>query len=47
MNYKLTISYDGSRYKGWQRLGDTDMTIQGKIEEVLFKMFFEHFVCDN
>lgn len=41
MNYKLTISYDGSRYKGWQRLGDTDMTVQGKIEEVLFKMFFE------
>lgn len=41
MNYKLTISYDGSRYKGWQRLGDTDMTIQGKIEDVLFKMFFE------
>lgn len=41
MNYKLTISYDGSRYKGWQRLGDTDMTIQGKIEDVLFQMFFE------
>lgn len=41
MNYKLTISYDGSRYKGWQRLGDTDMTIQGKLEEVLFQMFFE------
>ncbi len=41
MNYKLTISYDGSRYKGWQRLGDTDMTIQGKIEKVLFEMFDE------
>jgi len=41
MNYKLTISYDGSRYKGWQRLGDTDMTIQQKIENVLFEMFFE------
>lgn len=41
MNYKLTISYDGSRYKGWQRLGDNDMTVQGKIEEVLFKMFME------
>lgn len=39
MNYKLTISYDGSRYKGWQRLGDTDMTIQHKIENVLFERF--------
>lgn len=41
MNYKLTISYDGTRYKGWQRLGDTDMTVQQKIENVLFEMFFE------
>ncbi len=41
MNYKLTISYDGTRYKGWQRLGDTDATIQQKIENVLFEMFDE------
>lgn len=41
MNYRLTIKYDGTRYKGWQRLGNTDMTIQGKIEDVLFQMFFE------
>lgn len=34
-NYKLTIQYDGSRYKGWQRLGDTKNTIQGKIEQTL------------
>ena len=38
MNYKLVISYDGSRYRGWQRLGDTDATIQGKIENVLSRM---------
>jgi tRNA pseudouridine38-40 synthase len=37
-NIKLIIQYDGSRYKGWQRLGDTDMTIQGKIESVISKM---------
>ncbi|GAE26086.1 tRNA pseudouridine synthase A [Halalkalibacter wakoensis JCM 9140] len=37
-NYKLTIQYDGARYKGWQRLGDTDNTIQGKIENVLSEM---------
>ncbi len=34
-NYKMKISYDGSRYNGWQRLGDTDNTIQAKIEKVL------------
>ncbi len=37
-NYKMTIEYDGSRYQGWQRLKDTDKSIQGKIEEVLSKM---------
>ncbi|GGJ08727.1 tRNA pseudouridine(38-40) synthase TruA [Paenibacillus hunanensis] len=34
-NYKLTIQYDGNRYKGWQRLGDSDSTIQGKIEKAI------------
>ncbi|WP_459502189.1 tRNA pseudouridine(38-40) synthase TruA [Bacillus sp. C1] len=37
-NYKLTIQYDGARYKGWQRLGNNDNTIQGKIESVLSEM---------
>jgi tRNA pseudouridine38-40 synthase len=37
-NIKLTVQYDGTRYRGWQRLGDTDKTIQGKIEEVLSRM---------
>lgn len=37
-NYKLTIQYDGGRYKGWQRLGDDENTIQGKIEKVLSEM---------
>lgn len=34
-NIKLTIEYDGGRYQGWQRLGHTDKTIQGKIEHIL------------
>ncbi|MHC5268917.1 tRNA pseudouridine(38-40) synthase TruA [Enterococcus sp. LJL98] len=34
-NIKLTIEYDGRRYLGWQRLGDSEKTIQGKIEGVL------------
>lgn len=38
MNFKLLLTYDGSRYRGWQRLGNTDMTIQGKLEQVLSRM---------
>lgn len=34
-NIKLSIAYDGTRYRGWQRLGDSDKTIQGKLEAVL------------
>ncbi|MBO0477774.1 tRNA pseudouridine(38-40) synthase TruA [Vagococcus sp. DIV0080] len=34
-NIKLTIEYDGRRYLGWQRLGDSEKTVQGKIEKVI------------
>ncbi|OJF90319.1 tRNA pseudouridine(38-40) synthase TruA [Alkalibacterium sp. 20] len=37
-NIKMTIEYDGGRYLGWQRLGDSDKTIQGKIESVLSQL---------
>lgn len=37
-NFKLTISYDGTRYSGWERQPDIDMTIEGKLETVLDKM---------
>lgn len=37
-NIKLTMEYDGKRYLGWQRLGDSDKTIQGKIENVIQQM---------
>ncbi|MCL1631355.1 tRNA pseudouridine(38-40) synthase TruA [Sporolactobacillus sp. CPB3-1] len=40
-NYKLTIQYDGGRYKGWQRLGDGRHTIQEKIEQVLAALINE------
>jgi len=30
--YKLILSYDGSRYNGWQRQGNTGNTIQEKVE---------------
>ena len=34
-NYKLTIQYDGSRYSGWQVQGNTEQTVQGKLQRVL------------
>jgi pseudouridylate synthase I len=37
-NYKLTIQYDGGRYKGWQRLGGGENTIQEKLEKVISQM---------
>lgn len=37
-NYKLTIQYEGTRYKGWQEQKTTDATIQGKLQRVLERM---------
>lgn len=42
-NYRLTVSYDGTRYLGWQRLGapgsrEHGRTIQGKLEAILEKL---------
>ena len=37
--YRLTLCYDGTRYRGWQRLPDTELTIQGKVEAALSKIF--------
>jgi tRNA pseudouridine38-40 synthase len=37
-NIKMIIQYDGSKYNGWQKQGNTDKTIQGKIENVLKQM---------
>ena len=38
MNYKLTLCYDGSRYKGWQKQKNIDNTIQGKVEAALSRI---------
>lgn len=40
-NYKMIISYDGTRYYGWEHQPNTDMTIQGKLEGVLSQMVNE------
>ena len=37
-NYKLTLCYDGSRYRGWQRQGNTPNTIQEKVEAALSRI---------
>ena len=37
-NYKMTLSYDGTRFYGWEHQPTTDMTIQGKVESVLSLM---------
>lgn len=36
-NIRLVLEYDGTRYDGWQKQGNTDDTIQGKLEAVLSK----------
>ena len=38
MNYKAVLQYEGTRYRGWQTQGNTDHTIQGKLEALLTKM---------
>lgn len=40
-NLRLDICYDGTRYRGWQRLAGADNTIQGKIETVLSRILGE------
>ncbi len=37
-NYKMLLQYEGSRYRGWQRQGNTGNTIQEKLEQVLSRM---------
>lgn len=41
-NYKFIVTYDGSKYSGWQRLQDNiEKSIQGKIEILLSKLLEE------
>ena len=37
-NYKITIQYDGTKYNGWQKQGNTKNTIQERFENVLSRM---------
>ena len=40
-SYKCIVAYEGTRYNGWQKQGNTNNTIQGKIEDILSKMLGE------
>jgi len=40
-NLRLDICYDGTRYRGWQRLPGADATIQGKLETALSRILDE------
>lgn len=37
-NYRITLQYEGGRYDGWQKQGNTDNTIQGRLEQILTRM---------
>lgn len=34
-NYKFRVAYDGTRYSGWQRQGNTPSTVQFKLEKAI------------
>jgi len=40
-NIRLRICYDGTRYKGWQRLPGEGNTVQGKMEQTLSRILGE------
>ena len=40
-NLRLDLCYDGTRYRGWQRLSGEENTIQGKLEQTLSRILGE------
>lgn len=40
-NIRLDLCYDGTRYRGWQRLSGVENTLQGKLEGVLSRILGE------
>ena len=41
-NIVFTIAYDGTKYRGWQKQGNTDNTIQEKLETLLSRLLSEN-----
>lgn len=44
--YRLTVCYDGTRYRGWQRLPNAE-TVQGRLESALTEIFGEAIEVDG
>ncbi len=40
-NLRLDICYEGTRYRGWQRLSQTENTLQAKLEQTLSRILNE------
>lgn len=40
-NIRIDLCYEGTRYKGWQRLPNSSQTIQGKLEQTLSRILQE------
>ncbi len=40
-NIRIDLCYEGTRYKGWQRLPNSSQTIQGKLEQTLTRILQE------
>ena len=40
-NLRLDLCYDGTRYRGWQRLKGEENTLQGKLEQCLSRILGE------
>ena len=40
-NLRLDLCYDGTRYRGWQRLSGVENTLQGKLEQTLSRILEE------
>lgn len=40
-NLRLDLCYEGTRYKGWQRLSGTENTVQAKLEQTLSRILEE------
>ena len=40
-NIRLDLCYDGTHYRGWQRLNGVDNTVQGKLEQTLSRILEE------
>ena len=37
-NFRMTLCYDGTRYRGWQRQGNTSNTIQERLETAITEL---------